>query len=165
MEFTDSDQYILLPSFIPKSGSPNTVFSLTVSFWLKLESAATSGFIFRMTRSDLSQNLFAIRMNSMKFILSIGSDELSSNSVIPPSVWHLITAIFTGYTHTNDCSYLLYMNGTQIGRLALELPQIGTLAFLPSDLVFLGGPGGFTGGKIANLKIFNPGSNLFIPRK
>jgi len=54
VEFTDPDQYILIPSFIPKAGTGITSILFTVNFWLKLENIPNKdGYIFRYSRSDV----------------------------------------------------------------------------------------------------------------
>jgi len=54
IELTNSNQYILLPTFTPTSVTAATKFSFSISFWLKIESGATNGDIFRYARSDVN---------------------------------------------------------------------------------------------------------------
>ncbi len=53
VEFTDSNQYILIPTFAPKAGTPLTPIDFTVSFWLKIKNESNSGYIFRYSRSNV----------------------------------------------------------------------------------------------------------------
>lgn len=56
VEFTNSDQHIKIPSFIPKAGTSITPISFTVNFWIKLkEGSDNSGFIFRYSRSNVKE--------------------------------------------------------------------------------------------------------------
>ena len=54
VEFSDPDQYISIPSFIPKAGTPTTPIIFTVNFWLKIENMTdnNAGYIFRYCRPN-----------------------------------------------------------------------------------------------------------------
>lgn len=59
MEFTNHDQYIMIPRFVPKAGSPIVPISFTLSFWLKIKDEPNNaGFIFWYSRSNV---LFCLR--------------------------------------------------------------------------------------------------------
>ena len=59
IEFTDPNQYLQIPTFAPVSVTAATKFSFTINFWLKIESGATDGYIFRYSRSNVNPvNLF-----------------------------------------------------------------------------------------------------------
>ena len=165
MEFTDSNQYILIPTFTPKAGTPLTPICLTVTFWLKIKNEPNSGYIFRYSRSNVSDSLISINLYDDKYLqLQIGSKEYNNYTPVPYDSWNLVTSSFTCYPFYTYCTVLTYLNDSVLARAYMAVPPTTIFPFETSDVVLLGGPDGFKG-KIVNFKIFNPGSQRLITRK
>ena len=180
VEFTDSDQYIKIPTFAPASPTLATSFSFTISFWLKLESGANDGYIFRYSRPNVRTNfaywthrislklggdLFALSiMNNQELNFAAGMFPYSDGQQIPYSVWNLLTVSYACPSGVTVCATLAYLNSNLLSSFSFYTATAPYYQWQTSDMVLLGGPGGFRG-KLASFRIYNPSSQQIINRK
>ena len=105
--------------------------------------------------------------NLSKLTAQIGSTTSTSRStvpnVIPLSTWKMITASFILAKTSASSSLSIYIDSTE-SALSMSINYSpGSVTFLPDDKVHIGGPNGFIG-KIANFRIYSPGSISTAPR-
>ncbi len=103
-------------------------------------------------------------MNNQELNFEAGMFPYSDGQVIPYSVWNLLTVTYNCPNAMTQCFTLAYMNSTLLSDFNFYIAQVPYYQWQASDMILLGGPGGFRG-KLASFRIYNPGSQRIINRK
>jgi len=146
-----------IPHFTPLPGVSSTQASLTVSFWIKIETAVStqvSLFKYLITSTPMTQ--FSLSLNSNgKINVRSGDIDFDTSEALGLGVWRLVTANFLAALQGGRDIAAIYFESSLVGFRAELAVGFGSAIYSSADQIILEGTG-----TIYNLKIWSPGSRI-----